>query len=393
MSKKLTTVILTFLTTAIVMAQTSNLVIEPNIRLPKDSIECLMLITNLDSFLIGTQQELIENKWVLPSEKSETEIIIGEIKEINKRQKNDISLRPHLTNIIPINKDQYLIQFAYLGLNKEQPFLGASFEVLATRKYNTFLFSSILLRNTKEWKVKTDNNLSVYYQSNENEIFINKYINYINVFDKKLSVSKSTALYFCEECETLQQCLQLPGIFYQLDYNGLNWSMTNFDTPNKTFYFFTKSFFHGQTVDPHDIFHDRVSIAIPDNQKNHYMICGCAYVYGGSWLISWEDIQKTFNSRMSYDKKTDWLELYLNRYEFSKNQEQPLYITQFINALIIEKTEKEQGFSSVMKLLASGNMYKEKDKFFSILNEVTGINEKNFNREIGVIVDNALRKL
>jgi hypothetical protein len=113
------------------------------------------------------------------------------------------------------------------------------------------------------------------------------------------------------------------------------------------------------------------------------MVCGCAYVYGGSWRISWEDIKKMFKRRMVYNEDTDWLQLYFDRYNFGESQEKHLLVTQLINALIAEVVEKEQGFSAVMELMASGDMYKERASFFAALEKVTGINEKNFNKKVG----------
>jgi hypothetical protein len=134
-------------------------------------------------------------------------------------------------------------------------------------------------------------------------------------------------------------------------------------------------------------------MAIPAEQRNRYMICGCAYVYSGSRGMSWNDINNMFKTEMSYNKKTDWLELYFERYNFGENTKKSLYVTQFINALIIQKVEQEQGFSSVKELLSSGNMYKEREEFFKTLERVTGINEANFNMKVEKIISDAMKKI
>jgi hypothetical protein len=36
-----------------------------------------------------------------------------------------------------------------------------------------------------------------------------------------------------------------------------------------------------------------------------------------------------------------------------------------------------------MKLLSSGSMFNDRENFFRILEKITGINEKNFNKEVG----------
>ncbi|MDR1170573.1 MAG: hypothetical protein LBK97_07045 [Prevotellaceae bacterium] len=52
-------------------------------------------------------------------------------------------------------------------------------------------------------------------------------------------------------------------------------------------------------------------------------------------------IQKMFKARMKYDRKTDWLKLYFEQYNFGESQAKHLLITQFVNALIIQKVKKE----------------------------------------------------
>ncbi|GHT17304.1 hypothetical protein FACS189429_1080 [Bacteroidia bacterium] len=79
--------------------------------------------------------------------------------------------------------------------------------------------------------------------------------------------------------------------------------------------------------------------------------------------------------------------MYNERYNFGESQEKHLLVTQMINALIIRKVEKEKGFSAVMDLLGSGNFLKDKDNFFNILEKTTGINEKNFNKEVWKLIN------
>ncbi len=95
----------------------------------------------------------------------------------------------------------------------------------------------------------------------------------------------------------------------------------------------------------------------------------------------------------NYKNEKDWLKLYFERYNFGVSKKRHLLVTQFVNALIIQKIDKEQGFSAVKKLLASGNIYKNRDEFFRILEEVTGINEQNFNKEVGALIDDAMEKI
>ncbi len=389
MSRKTIFTAILFIIALSLNAQSKLLTISPEIKLPKDSVENSLLINNLERFL----QLNINDKHALTTQKAETAILLGELKEITEKQKNDTSLKPYLQNITPLGEKRYAVQVAFMGIKNEKPYLQALFDIIAVKENEQFSFTTPLVKNTQNWNIITDGYLSAYYQSETSKEFATQYVKATKEFDDKLGVSRPTAFYFCQSCETLLQLLQLSGIQYQNEYNGQNWMMTSFDTPEKLFHFYLKRFFDNRTADSHDLFHARASIAIPKEARNTYMICGYAYLYCGSWQISWTDIQKIFKTRMLYDNKTDWLKLYFDRYNFGENQQRHLLITQFINALIIQKVEQEQGFSAVTKLLASGNMYQEKAKFFDILNAVTGINEKNFNQKVQQLIHQAMNKI
>jgi hypothetical protein len=243
-----------------------------------------------------------------------------------------------------------------------------------------------LLRNTENWLKKEFGHLSCYYQDTVAEKNIEQWGNAIIEFDKKLNSSKSIDIYVCNDCNDMACMLHLVGINYLMDANGFSWLSTVYTVTDKDFAVYTQRL-SNQKADTHDLFHWRTRAAISDDEKySHYMVCGCAYVYGGSWGYRWKEIREMFKARMKYDRKTDWLKLYFERYNFGESQAEHLLVTQFINALIIQKVEKEQGFPAVMELLSSGSMYDDRENFFRILEKVTGINEKNFNKEVWKLV-------
>lgn len=369
-------------------AQTGQLFFTSEIKQPKDSVQRFLLINNLEKFLLNSA----DTTNVLSAQKNETAILLGELKRMAEIQKNDHSLQAYLQNVIPIGNNEYAVQVAFMGIDNGKPYLQALFDIIASKTDNRFLFSKPLAKNTREWNTIIDGYLTAYYQSETDKEFATRYVKGTREMDEKLGVSHPTAYYFCQSCETLPQLLNLSGIQYQKEYTGQNWLMMQFNTPEKQFNFYPKRFFHNRTADLHDAFHGRASIAIAREKQNREMICGCACLYYGSWQISWHDIQKIFKTNMKYDSKTDWLQLYYNRYNFGENNQRQLLITQFINALIIEKVEREQGFGAVMRLLSSGDMHKSRTQFFEVLNAVVGINEKNFNKKIKILLDEAMQK-
>ena len=57
-----------------------------------------------------------------------------------------------------------------------------------------------------------------------------------------------------------------------------------------------------------------------------------------------------------------------------------------INALLVQKIEKEQGFAAVMELLSCGKYEKGNENYFKALEKITGINKANFNAEVWKLV-------
>jgi hypothetical protein len=384
-----TFLMVTFLfATFIANAQTNRLTVNSEVRLPKDSVESVQLVAALNDFLDAIQHGDTE-KWILPSEKLETELLVGEMKGMDK--KDSMTFKPYLINVEALaDVKAYSVQVSYMGIHDDAPVLRVIFELIVHKTEDGFRFSSPLLRNTKGWFKKEIDYLTFYYQNTVAENYIEQWASTLFKYDKKLNNHRPTVSYLCDDCDDMTCMLRLVGVNYLMDVNGFDWLSISYAIADKKFATYTRRLSRQSKVDVHvhDLFHWRANDVVPQEVRNHYMVCGCATIYAGSWGYSWEEIQEMFNTRMVYDKKTDWLKLYFDRYDFGENPKYPLQFTQFINALIIQKVEKEQGFAAVMELFASGNMYKDRENFFRILEKVTGINEKNFNKEVGKLIRN-----
>jgi hypothetical protein len=379
-------VIFLLLATFIANAQTNRLTVNPEVRLPKDSVESVQLVAALDDFLEAIQHGSTE-KWILPSEKLETGLLTDEMKGMDK--KDSTTFKPYLINVEALaDIKAYSVQVSYIGIREDTPVLRAIFELIAHKTEDGFRFSSPLLRNTKGWFKKEIDYLTYYYQDTVAENYIEQNTSAMFEYDKKLNNHIPVVLYLCDDCNEMSCMLRMVGVNYIMDANGFDWLSISYAIADRKYATYSRRLSRRTKVDVHDLFHWRANDVVPQEKRNHYMVCGCATLYAGSWVYSWEEIQEMFKTRMVYDKKTDWLKLYFERYDFGENPKYPLQITQFINALIIQKVEKEQGFSAVMELLSSGSMYNDRENFFKILEKVTGINEKNFNKEVGKLIRN-----
>jgi len=376
-----------FITTLFVNAQTNPLRLNPNIILPKDSIESKSLTSALNDFLIAAQKPNKENKFVFESEAIETFILLDEINGTEKsgKFKDDFFYKPYLTNIVPLKDNTYLLQVSYIGTNENTALLRASFEFIAHKANNAFVFSSPLLRNTKNWKVEKAGNNLFHYQNTINKQKVNEFNKLVTLFDAKLKATNKITDYYCtDDIIALQKLI---GVGYKSDYNGRTesvWSSSSGDRKLVVFGDHNSSF---DDFDPHDLFHDRLSLVTPRSKVNRPVDEGCAYLYGGSWGLSWKEIFKAFREQIVNHKNTSWTEI----------KENPVYFKTkgfnnsadfIVNALLIQKIEKEKGFAGVWELLNVGPFEKGNEKYYQALEKLTGITKANYNDKIGELISN-----
>ncbi|MCC6282266.1 MAG: hypothetical protein IT262_16805 [Saprospiraceae bacterium] len=368
-------------------AQTNTLRLNPNIVLPKDSIESKSLTTSLNDFLLSAQKPNEENKFVFESEKLETFIQLDEINGIEKsgKFKDEYFYKPYLTNIVLLKDNNYLIQVSYIGISENTALLRASFEFIAHKTTNTFTFSSPLFKNTKNWKVKKIGNNIFHYQNIINNEKVKEFNKLTSSFDNKLkSTNKITDYYLCDNIIELEKLI---GVEYKSDYNGRIESVLSSSFGDRNLIVFGNNNSSFNKFDPHDLFHDRLSLVIPRSNVNKPVDEGCAYLYGGSWGFTWKEIFKAFKEQIASNKNTNWLEIKETPVSFKTGNfsNQADYI---VNALLVKKIEKEKGFAGVWELLNVGPFVKGNEKYYETLEKLTGITKASYNDKIWELINN-----
>lgn len=381
-----------FLTTTLLLAtlfakaQTNSLKLNPYIVLPKDSIESKALTNSLNNFLLAAQKPNDENGFVFESEKIETFIQLDEIKGIEKsgKFKDDHFYKPYLTNVVLLKDKTYLIQVSYIGTNENIALLRTSFEFIAHTTNGVFTFSSPLLKNTKNWKVEKIGNNIFHYQNTINKQKLKEFNRFTASFDKKLKTkNKITDYYLCDHIIEMQKLI---GVDYKSDYNGRSESVWSTSLGDRKLIVFGNNNATFNEFDPHDLFHDRLSLIIPRSKVNKPVDEGCAYLYGGSWGFSWAEIFKAFKEQIASNKNTNWTEIKETPISFKTgNYSNPAdYI---VNALLVKKIEKEKGFSGVWELINIGPFEKGNEKYYQTLERLTGITKANYNDNIWKLIN------
>ena len=109
---------------------------------------------------------------------------------------------------------------------------------------------------------------------------------------------------------------------------------------------------------------------------------GCAYLYGGSWGLSWKEILEKFKAYAAARENADWLALYNESANFDEKAAHPLRADFAINALLVQKIEKEKGFAAIMELLSCGKKEADNANYFKALEKITGISKSDFSSTV-----------
>ncbi|MGL4629972.1 MAG: hypothetical protein ACRCVT_02105 [Leadbetterella sp.] len=369
------------------IAQTKTLRINPTIALPKDSVESKKLTVALNDFLESARKPNEENNYVYEAEKVETFILLDEVNGLEKsgRFKDDFFYKPYLTNVMLLNDSTYHLQVSYIGVNENTPLLRASFVFIAHKTRGSFTFSSPLLRNTATWKVLKKGNHYFHYQNLINVNNVKDFVKQVSVYDSKLKIANKTSVYYITD--NTPEVLKLIGVDYKSDYQARPELNLSSHFANKNLKVFGSKDYLNVKTEAHDLFHDRLSLIVPRSKVNKPVDEGCAYLYGGSWGFSWEEIFKSFKDQIASNKTTDWADIKEKAISF-KTGEYPNSADYIINALIVKKIEKEKGFAGVWELLNVGPFEKGNEKYYQILEKLTGISKTNYNQKIWELIYN-----
>ncbi|KFF19498.1 hypothetical protein [Flavobacterium hydatis] len=386
MKLKLTYSALLFTFTAITFGQVKPLIVEPTINLPKDTLIANNLIKSLNGFLSLKESPNKENTYVLKEDLLETSILLDEMKAIEKsgKYKDENFYKGYLNNVVQLDNDSFFIQFSYIGINENKPILGASFEILAKKRDDKFYFLSPLKRNTMTWQSKTIGNCVFHYKNTLNNKTASEYVKAVASFDAKLKPTSTKIEWY--GCSDLPDLLQTIGVKYKINYNGNSSSNFNANENNTTLLVSGANNTSFNSFDPHDLWHERVRNVYPRSAINKPVDEGCAYLYGGSWGISWKDILATFKEKIASNPNSDWLTSYEDFYNFGESKEKHLLVPYVVNALIVQKIEKEKGFPAVLELLSCGKYEKGNENYFITLEKIIGINKSNYNESVWKLI-------
>ena len=358
------------------MSQTA-LQVAPDIRLPGDSLQQRALLQAINLFLSDKEKPNKENRAIYKPDLSAISLLLDEFKGMDEG-----SFQPYLVNVLSIPDSSFLLQCSYIGVRHDTMQLRASFTLVAKKTGDGFLLMSPLEYNTRNWKHLQLGNISFRYPDILDSAKATAYQQRCHLYETKLGMPNQQDIFYV--CDNFHEVLQVSGIDYKRAYNGITYNtLLSFENGISL----TVSGRRGNEfdfADAHDLWHEKLRAVVPGEKINRPVDEGCAYLYGG-YGMSWEKILGDFISYSDQHPKADWISLYKSNAVFTAGKYQ-IAIANILNALIVEKLEKEKGFSFVMALLQCGQRKPGDENYFAALEKIAGISTSHFNSAMDQLI-------
>jgi hypothetical protein len=204
----------------------------------------------------------------------------------------------------------------------------------------------------------------------------------VSFYNKKLGIYDSPIEYYY--CDNFTEVQQILGIDYKLDYNGIkNNSLSS--NENGVSLEINGGYSDRFRFDAHDLWHARLRVVMDRAIIYRPVDEGCAYLYGGSWGYTWDEIMARFKNYVANNPNADWINLYTTSAKFA-DDDKPMYVAYVLNALIVKDIEHKQGFTPVMGLLGCGPRQNGDENYFAALKKITGIDKADFNAKMWELV-------
>lgn len=371
---------------ALILTTNAQSVTAPKeVRILVDSVTKQQVVESLNQFLAQKEGPNKSNQLVLQSDLPAMSALLDELKGMDKnnKMKDDHFFKPVLQNLADAGGGRVFLQVAYLGVIDSIPAVRLSFRLMGIKDNGRYLFYTALSQNTAGWKSRKIGFVDFRYRDSLNLEEAKAYVDYIAACSKRLNVKSEPITFY--DCVDFPDVCQILGIDYKLDYSGVRYDDITGHGLNETVEIcggYTDRF----RFDRHDLWHDRLHMVLSTDKINRPVDEGCAYLYGGSWGKTWPEVRALFNAYAAAHPDADWLKLYSGSNNFYLDGNKNFVVAYYINALLVQKIEKEKGFAPVMALLGCGKRQANEDNYFAALEKITGITRANFNQTVWELI-------
>lgn len=306
--------------------------------------------------------------------------LTDELKDIRRSEifHDSAFFRIYLENVVLLADTSYFIQFSFLGVKEGTPLLRAGIVLVGKQLMDHFIFSSPLKKYTQNWKRENIENILFIFPDTIDRAKAASFARLDSMYNSKINSPGQQTIFI--NADNFPDALHLVGVNFKSDYAGYAYnSLSDYSNNKRVVISGRPGIF--PNYDPHDTWHEKLRTVMNDSVINRPVDEGCAYLFGGSWGFTWIQVLDSFKLYVSAHPNADWLTLYKNGSAFNMGKYQ-YAIANILNALLVQKIQREKGFPAVMRLLSCGRREKGDANYFKALREITGITESNFNQEI-----------
>lgn len=342
------------------------------------------LTASLTTFVRHAEHPEADNPLVADADRATTVPLLDELRDLCRHGSDDGFFVPYLTTATP-DGDDLRVQLTYAGVLDGKPVVRAIVELVARAHEDGFTFASPLARDTAGWHEEPHGAQTLCFAEAPDADRARRFFATIAEFDERLGQRAPPGRFYV--AHDFGEAARLVGLVYHASYAGRRTGALA--GHGKATYVFVDGCYLSPAAadfDPHDLWHDRLHLVEPAASINRPVDEGCAYRYGGSWGFTWPEILTKFRAYANAHPDADWLALYDANFNFDPRGRFPLHVDYAINALLIERLERDRGFAPVRELLTCGPREPGNANYFARLEKVTGITRATFATKVAELL-------
>lgn len=371
MIKKLSIILLTIVLTNGLFAQVS---VERNLNLElveKDSLTSLKIEKSLNGFLTEAQEKNYTEKYVDSTHLLKYVFFFNKLSGIGKDSKK--FNKPLVLKSYQVENGNYRLTVGFTGKREGQPFIYQITELKAVPYQDHYRFYCPFENNTKHFKNKSIDNVTYHYSNTLNEKNAQKFADFTQELAKLTKAPIPQLDYY--SFNSLDELLKSYGFLYSArQCNFLCYDLGFTDNKGKTYITGTdnENYVFG-------FIGDYLYYNLPNRDKIYWPFVQGLSAYYGGYGLSYDDMdtmKSQFREELKTNPNINFLEEFKKGRKSSVNRKFSYYM---MSAFIFEEALNKKGFDEALKLVYSDN---DGASFFDNLNQVLGVNEKNFHKTI-----------
>ncbi len=371
MIKKLSILFLTTLLTNGLFAQVS---VERNLNLElaeRDSLTSAKIEKALNGFLTEAQEKNYSEKYIDSTHLLKYEFFFNKLAGIGKDSKE--FNEPLVLKSYQVDNGNYRLTIGFTGQRDGQPFIYQMTELKAVPYKNHYRFYCPFEDNTKHFKSKSIDNVTYHYSNNLNEITAQKFVDFTQELAELTKAPIPQLDYY--SFNSLDELLKSYGFLYSArQCNFLCYDLGFTDNEGNTYITGTdnENYVFG-------FIGDYLYYNLPNRDKIYWPFVQGLSTYYGGYGLSYDDmttLKSQFRQELKSNPDINFLDEFKKGRKSSVNRHFSNYV---MSAFLFEEALNKKGFNEALKLVYSEN---DGSTFFENLNQVLGVNEKNFHKTI-----------